>query len=75
MENNTHKECVNQALKPTLRDQFAMAALQGELASTAGVESTKAMAEECVRLGREPLMHLAIICYEIADAMLEARKQ
>lgn len=56
-----------------LRDWFAGMALQGELASTAGVESTQAMAEASVEKGRDPADHLAITCYEIADAMLKAR--
>lgn len=58
----------------SLRDWFAGMALQGELASTADVESTQAMAEAAVSKGREPVVHLAMTCYEIADAMIKVRE-
>jgi hypothetical protein len=57
----------------TLRDWFAGKALVGELASTSGVESTQAMAEAAVNRGVAPAIHLALTCYEIADAMIKAR--
>lgn len=57
----------------SLRDWFAGMALQGELASTAGVESSQATGEAAAKRGVDPAIHVALTCYEMADAMLKAR--
>lgn len=49
-----------------LRDEFAVAALTGMLASPAVVEG--------VEFGKNGRMSMAHVAYEYADAMLEARK-
>lgn len=59
--------------RKTLRDEFAMAALTGELASSSTAESAEATAKAAVKAGLEPAQYLAKLCYEIADAMLAAR--
>lgn len=60
--------------RENLRDRFAMAALSGEIASTSTEESAGAIARAAIATGREPALHIAITCYELADAMLAARK-
>jgi hypothetical protein len=57
------------AERVTLRDQFAMAALQGLLAT---VGETKAV-EELKALGHPPQDARAIVAWRHADAMLKAR--
>lgn len=59
--------------RKTLRDEFAMAALTGELASSSTAESAEATARAAAKAGLEPAQYLAKLCYEIADAMLAAR--
>lgn len=53
----------------TLRDQFAMAALQGMLAGRELPKSTRGGIEYIIVNDR------AIVAYAFADAMLEARKK
>lgn len=60
-----HPEPCPPAVGPTLRDRFAMAALQGDLAATRG-EGVGLSATENQR-------KFAAWCYEMADAMLLAR--
>lgn len=55
--------------RQTLRDQFAMAAMQGILAK--GFSSVSELAE---KRGVSCADYYAIAAYEYADAMLEARK-
>jgi len=50
--------------QPTLRDRFAMAALQGDLAASAG---------NSVQLEPKDMPSFAAWCYQLADAMLAAR--
>jgi hypothetical protein len=55
-------------LETNLRDQFAMAALQGLYASN---EISKLQSGTYM----EKLTAIAEVCYEMADAMMEARKK
>lgn len=52
------------ASRQTLRDQFAMAALTGHLASFGAMDDPSEYASS-----------IAIDCYHLADAMMEARKK
>jgi len=69
MNKNICTQVTLKSAQPTLRDQFAMAALQGLLAQSAGADPRK------LNLGRNET--LETICaegaYKLADAMLEVR--
>ena len=54
--------------QPTLRDRFAMAALQAFLTDTHAHEG-----QRCAPVGTLPFREIANLSYEMADAMLEAR--
>ena len=56
--------------QPTLRDQFAMAVLNGMLSQ----EKSVAYLNEAAKHPDPVNAHIGKICYELADAMLEARK-
>jgi chromosomal replication initiation ATPase DnaA len=52
----------NRELKETLRDQFAMAALQGMVAAN------------CTDITPDNIGEACWVCYRMADKMMEARK-
>jgi len=59
----------------SLRDYFAAEAMHAHL-MTDGVPgpACDALVEAANRAGRDPIDHLAVNAYEVADAMLRARK-
>lgn len=61
-------EC--RALRATLRDNFAAAALQGVFAGTQHLDDTGALFSFSVDWYNDVASH----CYVMADAMVEARK-
>lgn len=67
--------CAEHAPGMALRDYFAAAALQGEIASTAGPESAEATAYAAAQSGLSVETQIARNCYAMADAMLAARKE
>lgn len=59
----------------TLRDYFAAKAMHAHLITdTVPGEAADALLEAAERAGRDPLDHLCINAYEVADAMLRARE-
>jgi hypothetical protein len=55
----------------SLRDYFAAAALQGQIAN---VGITSGIGEEAEKKAENPLLAMAELAYRHADAMLEARE-
>lgn len=59
----------------TLRDYFAAKAIHAELVTCGqDTEAADAMVKRAKRLGVNPVRHMANNAYEVADAMLQARK-
>jgi len=62
---NQGKITVTRTGDPTLRDQFAMAAMQGDLSATSGDHG----------LNPEAMPRFVEWCYQMADAMLKEREK
>lgn len=62
-------------LGASLRDYFAAKAMHAHLITdTVPGEACDALVDAAALAGRDPLDHLCINAYEVADAMLRARK-
>jgi hypothetical protein len=60
----------------TLRDYFAAKAMHAHLMTDAVPgEPCDALLEAAARAGRDPLYHLCVNAYEVADNMLRARAE
>lgn len=61
---------------PTIRDRFAAAALQGQLASLSHPDAAAQLERILSKVGVENARDaLAVISYQIADAMIVERKK
>ncbi len=59
-----------------LRDHFAgLAMLAHLITDTVPGPACDALVEAAEKAGRDPVLHLAMNAYEVADAMIEARVQ
>ena len=58
----------------SLRDYFAAKAMHAELLSSGSfADSRDALVEAAQKAGQDPIERIAILSYEMADAMLKAR--
>lgn len=72
MPQNDMISITTEVLGMTLRDWFAGMALQGMIASD---ENMREATEKAIYSNTSPTKYIATMMYEIADAMLEARKK
>lgn len=59
----------------TLRDYFAGKVMHAEVTTMVDGPAAEAMAEACAESGESVPDHVARISYELADAMMRARKK
>lgn len=72
--NRTTGDICDKHMGLTVRDHFATAALQGQIAAFRDPNAASAVVTNANRRGVSPKEQVALAAYEYADAMLKARQ-